>query len=78
MDFQNIDQSAEEGGLQDIQGLAANVMDFLIDEGLNEAEQLYVLVALLRAVKVTQCLRAGPDTREASEILDRDVQAHLV
>lgn len=78
MDFQNIDLSAEEGGLQDIQGLAANVMDFLIDEGLNDTEQLYVLVAFLRAVKVAQCLRAGPDTREASEILDRDVQAHLV
>jgi hypothetical protein len=40
VDFQNINLSAEEGGLQDIQGLAANVMDFLTDEGLNEAEQL--------------------------------------
>ncbi|KFZ11617.1 hypothetical protein V501_04666 [Pseudogymnoascus sp. VKM F-4519 (FW-2642)] len=77
VDFQNIDLSAE-GGLQDIQGLAVNVTDFLTDEELNEAEQLYVLVALLRAVKVAQCLWAGPDTREASEILDRDVQAHLV
>ena len=78
IDFQNIDLSAEEGGLQDIQGLAANVMDFLTDEELNEAEQLYVLIALLRAVKAAQCLRAGPNTGEALEILSRDVQAHLV
>ncbi|KAF5648558.1 hypothetical protein F52700_874 [Fusarium sp. NRRL 52700] len=52
VDFMNIDLSAKEGGHQDIQGLADNVMDFLTDEELDEAEQLYILVALLRAVKV--------------------------
>ncbi|KFZ11255.1 hypothetical protein V502_07646 [Pseudogymnoascus sp. VKM F-4520 (FW-2644)] len=78
VDFQNTDLSAEEGGLQDIQVLAANVMDFLTDEELNEAEQLYVLVAFLRAVKVAQCLQAGPNTVEVLEILRRDIQAHLV
>lgn len=78
VDFQNMDLSAEEGGLQDIQVLAANVMDFLTDEELNESEQLYVLVAFLRAVKVAQCLQAGPNTVEVLEILRKDVQAHLV
>ncbi|PQE07251.1 hypothetical protein CJF31_00004971 [Rutstroemia sp. NJR-2017a BVV2] len=77
-DFQNIDLSAKEGGLQDIQGLAANVMDFLTDEELTEAEQLYVLVALLRSVKVTQCVLSGSDTADLQSILENDVQAHLV
>ncbi|CAN9163583.1 unnamed protein product [Alternaria alternata] len=78
IDFQNIDLSATEGGLQDIQGLAANVMDFLTDEELTEAEQLYVLVALLRGVKVAQCVLAGSDTAALDDILRKDVQAHLV
>jgi len=78
LDFQNIDLSAKEGGLQDIQGLAANVMDFLTDEELNEVEQLYVLVALLRTMKVAQCVRAGSDTTGLRTILERDVQVHLV
>ncbi|KAG4272765.1 hypothetical protein FPRO04_10280 [Fusarium proliferatum] len=78
VDFMNIDLSAKEGGHQDIQGLADNVMDFLTDEELDEAEQLYILVALLRAVKVCQCVLAGSNTREMEEILMKDVQAHLV
>ncbi|ENH70170.1 hypothetical protein FOC1_g10004156 [Fusarium oxysporum f. sp. cubense race 1] len=78
VDFINIDLSAKEGGHQDIQGLADNVMDFLTDEELDEAEQLYILVASLRAVKVCQCVLAGSNTREVEEILMKDVQAHLV
>jgi hypothetical protein len=78
IDFQNIDLSAKEGGLQDIQGLAANLMDFLTDEELTEAEQLYVLVALLRTAKVGQCVLGGSDTEPLDDILRLDVQAHLV
>lgn len=78
LDFQNIDLSADQGGLQDIQGLAANVMDFLTDEELSEAEQLYVLVALLRSAKVAQSVLAGSDTYDLYEILTKDVLAHLV
>lgn len=78
IDFHNIDLSADQGGLQDIQGLVANVMDFLTDEELSEAEQLYVLVALLRSTKVAQSVRAGPDTHDLKDILTKDVLAHLV
>ncbi|KAI1193584.1 hypothetical protein F5X97DRAFT_313669 [Nemania serpens] len=78
IDFQNVDLSAREGGLQDIQGLAANVMDFLTDEELTQPEQLYVLVALLRGVKAAQCVLAGSNTTEVLDILLKDVQAHLV
>ncbi|KAI0439404.1 hypothetical protein F4803DRAFT_531331 [Xylaria telfairii] len=78
IDFQNIDLSAREGGLQDIQGLAENVMDRLTDEELTQPEQLYVLVALLRGVKAAQRVLAGSDTSQVMDILLKDVQAHLV
>lgn len=78
LDFMNIDLSAKEGGYQDIKGLTENVMDFLTDEELNEAEQLYILVALLRATKVCQFVQAGSNTTEMHEILLKDVQIHLV
>ncbi|KAI1124606.1 hypothetical protein F5Y10DRAFT_249052 [Nemania abortiva] len=78
IDFQNIDLSAREGGLQDIQGLAENVMDFLTDEELTPPEQLYVLVAFLRGVKAAQCVLDGSDTTDLKDILLKDVQAHLV
>lgn len=78
IDFHNIDLSADQGGLQDIQGLVGNVMDFLTDEELSEAEQLYVLVALLRSAKVAQSVLAGSDTRDLYYILTKDVLAHLV
>jgi hypothetical protein len=50
--------------MQDLQGLGANLMDFSTDEGLTEAEQLYVLGALLRTVKIGQCVLADTDTAD--------------
>ncbi|KAI6781659.1 uncharacterized protein J7T54_003924 [Emericellopsis cladophorae] len=78
LDFQNMDLSAEEGGWQDIADAAADLMDTLVEEQLNEAEQLYVLVAMLRTLKVVQSVWAGSDSRDLQRILERDVQVHLV
>jgi hypothetical protein len=78
LDFMNLDQSDQEGGLQVNQELAANVMDFLLDEELSGVEQLYVLVAILRTVKVGQCILYGADTRMLQDILREDVQVHMV
>jgi hypothetical protein len=78
VDFLNLDQSDLEGGMQVNQELAANVMDFLLDEELSGAEQIYILVATLRAVKVALSILEGPDTRMLQEILREDVQVHMV
>ena len=78
VDFNHIDRSAHNGGLQDIQALAENVMDFFVDEELTPAEQCYVLVACLRAVKVAMSVLLGADTSMLREVLVKDVQAHLV
>ena len=55
-----------------------NVMDFLADEELSDAEQLYMLVVLLRAVKVCQCVRAGLATATLRDILLKDVQGKRI
>ncbi|PGH19259.1 hypothetical protein AJ80_04124 [Polytolypa hystricis UAMH7299] len=78
LDFQHLDLSAREGGLQDIQGVAADLMDFLADEELSDAEQLYALVALLRTIKVCQCVMMGSDTTSLRDILLKDIQVHMV
>jgi hypothetical protein len=49
-DLGNLDRPATEGGTQEIQSVAANLMDFLMDEELTEAEQLYGYPSYLRRV----------------------------
>lgn len=78
LDFHMLDLDAHEGGLQDIQKVAANIMDWLLDEDLTDAEQVYVLVAFLRGLKVAQCVLSGPDTTALFRLLHQDVQVHLV
>lgn len=78
LDFHMLDLDAHEGGLQDIQKVAANIMDWLLDEDLTDAEQVYVLIAFLRGLKVAQCVLSGPDTTALFRLLHQDVQVHLV
>lgn len=78
LDFTNLQESADQGGLEDIQGLAANLLDFLADEELTDAELTYVLVATIGAAKVVQCMVSGSNTDMLEPIFFKDVQAHLV
>ena len=77
-DFKSIDRSANEGGFQLIQDVARDLMDFLADEGLSQAEQLFTLGALLRTCKMDVCIILGPDTIEVMDILSRDIRVWLV
>ncbi|KAK7744731.1 hypothetical protein SLS62_010088 [Diatrype stigma] len=76
--FQDVDLSAEGGGYQRIKRLAGKVMQLLTKLMLSEPEKLYILVAFLRALKVCQCVRAGPSTSGLDQILLNDIQVHLV
>lgn len=78
LDFHHADLSSQDGGEQTNQETAFSVIDYLKDSGLTEAEVLYALVAVLRTVKVGQCILSGPDTRMLIEILEKDVQVYLV
>lgn len=77
-DFADMERSASEGGWQMIQEITANLLDDLTDEKLSEAEQIFVLVAILRTVKTASCLIMGADTGNLQRILLSDVQAFLV
>ena len=76
-DFKTIDRSANEGGLQLIQDVAADLMDFLVDEDLSEAEQIFTLGALLRTAKMEVCVALGPDTLAIIDILGDDIWVWL-
>ncbi|OBT38595.1 hypothetical protein VE00_11177 [Pseudogymnoascus sp. WSF 3629] len=77
-DFLNMEMSDLEGGMQDNKALADNMMDFLLDEELSGAEQLYILVATLRTVKVGQCILDGQDTAMLEQMMREDMQVQLV
>ena len=67
-DLETIDRSANEGGLQLIRDVAADLMDFLVDEDLSQAEQIFTLGALLRTTKMDVCIALGPATDEISDM----------
>ncbi|KAL9107807.1 MAG: hypothetical protein Q9227_007322 [Pyrenula ochraceoflavens] len=62
IDFRAVGRSANDGGLQLIQEISMNLMDFLHDDKLTEAEQIFTLVALLRTAKMGISVSLGPNT----------------
>ena len=78
LDFDHVELNAIEGGHQLIQEIAANLLDMLADQALSDAEQLYVLVALLRTAKYAFCLLQGPGTEDVLDFLFKDMQVHFV
>jgi hypothetical protein len=59
--------------------VGAALVEYLVQyDNLTEAEALYALVAVLRTVKVGQCVLTGPDTAMLAGIMEKDVQVCLV
>ncbi|KAJ9144141.1 hypothetical protein NKR23_g6194 [Pleurostoma richardsiae] len=58
--------------------LAVDVVISLRERYLQEAEVLYAIVVALRTVKVGQAVLTGADTRMLIEILEKDVQVHMI
>jgi hypothetical protein len=77
-DFEGLDFTATEGGLQVIQEIVEELMDTFEDEALSEAEQIFVLVALLRTAKVALCISLGPSTEQVQGFLAVDIQVFMV
>jgi hypothetical protein len=75
---ESLDLYANEGGLQVVQDLSNELMDALWDEHFTEAEQLFVLVALLRTAEVAQCIYLGPSTKAVGGLLQTDLLVYLV
>jgi hypothetical protein len=77
-DFISMEETASEGGLQDIQLIAAVLIDFLTLEQLAEAEQLFVIVAGIRTAKVCECIARGQNTTYLRKFFYSDMQAHFI
>ena len=76
-DFEAIDRSANEGGLQLIQDVTANLMDLLNSERLSKSEQIFTLGAMPRTAMAGVCVALGPDTSIIDDILWHDVRVWL-
>ena len=77
-EFQNLDRTANEGGLQIIKELAELILRELERQNLSDAEQLFTTIAMLRAAKMGLCVVWGPDTAKLRDIFLHDVQVYLV
>ena len=77
-EFSSLDQTSVDGGHQIVKELAGLIAHTLDKEMLSEEEQLFTVVAMLRAAKMAMCLLNGPDTVNLREIFLRDIQVYLV
>jgi hypothetical protein len=77
-EFSNVDRTAAEGGWQLMKEMAVLILHELDQLVLEEAEQLFTLVAVLRAAKMAMCVVQGSNTAMLREILLKDAQVHLV
>ena len=76
--FLRIDRTTSEGGLQQIQEVVRDLIEFLVRKRLSEAERLFTLVAMLRTAKVAVCVSTGPSTSQIKSILKSDARVWLV
>ncbi|KAK5370221.1 hypothetical protein LTR20_010649 [Exophiala xenobiotica] len=77
-EFSNLERTPTEGGLQFIRPLAQLILHTLEKEMLSEGEQLFAIVAVVRAAKMALCIVHGPSTVKLRDILVHDVQVYLV
>jgi hypothetical protein len=77
LDFGALEWGGNEGGLQQIQEVSANFMDALGDAMLTEAEQVFLLVAMLRTAKVGLCIGNGKDSSIIEGFLENDIQVYI-
>lgn len=66
------------GGDMHVRKLAKSISDFLCDFLGSPAENYFVWVAFLRAVKVMECVANGPRTFPALDMFENDILVYLV
>lgn len=77
-EFSNLDRTTSaDGGFQLVQTVADSLTAALEEQNLSEPEQLFAMVAFLRAAKTALCVVRGPDTAQLRDVLDHDIQVYL-
>ena len=77
-DLQDFDGTASDGGLQDIQRMTDSIIETYLDEKMSKAELLFLVVAMIRTVKVAICIVLGPSTARIREELKSNIPVYLV
>lgn len=77
-EFSTLDRTSADGGHQIVKELAGLITHTLEKLLLSEEEQLFTIMAMMRAAKMALCLLNGPTTARLRDIFLRDVQVYLV
>lgn len=77
-EFSNLDRTTStDSGFQLIQTVADSLTAALVEQNLSEPEQLFAMVAFLRAAKTALSVVRGPGTAKLRDVLDHDIQVYL-
>lgn len=77
-EFANLDRTTStDGGFQLIQTVAESLTEALVEQSLSEPEQLFAMVAFLRAAQTALCVVRGSDTAGLRDVLEHDIQVYL-
>ena len=77
-EYSHVSESVALGMRSDLEHSATDFATTIRGLELSSAETMYLLVALLRTVKLGLCIGLGNDTTPLLEIIEKDVQAHLL
>ncbi|KAL8786097.1 MAG: hypothetical protein Q9213_002960 [Squamulea squamosa] len=77
LEFTSVDRTSKDGGSRIIETISESFLGYLKEQQLSDAEQLFCIVALLRAAKMALCVARGTDTAMLREVLVHDVQVYL-
>ncbi len=66
-----------EGGNHHIRDLAILISDWLFGTPHSDVEHYFIWIALLRTIKVVQCIKGGPDTKDACDFFEDDVLVYF-
>ena len=77
LEFSTVDRASRDGGLRIIKTISGSLLQYLKEQNLSAAEQLFSLVGLLRTAKMALCVSRGTDTAKLRDVLVHDVQVYL-
>ncbi|KAL8819259.1 MAG: hypothetical protein Q9223_002267 [Gallowayella weberi] len=77
LEFSSVDRTSKEGGFRITKTISDSLLQYLTEQNLSDAEQLFCIVALLRTAKMALCVARGTDTAKLRDVLVQDVQVYL-
>lgn len=77
LELTSVDRTSKDGGSRIIKTISDSLLEYLKEQGWDDAERLFCIVASLRTVKMALCVARGTDTAMLRDVLVHDVQVYL-